>query len=286
MIRKWCRKCRKPERERRRARGRCVPIHEPAYKRPDPLIYSQQYLMKLGLAVTWNNPDIQLYLNGAPVSSSSLQAATTYDIVARVWNNSTEAPVASLPVHVSYRSFGAGAGTHAIGDTIVSLGVKGGPNHPALATVPWTTPAAPGHYCIQVLLDWLDDLNPQNNLGQENTNVAKVQSPASFTFVLGNPTREQLRYHFAVDAYELPAPPPCREGRLPLTAHNPEKYPLPAGWNVTITPDTPSLAPGEEQTIQVVVNAPDGFQGTQAINVNAFNRYGPAGGVTLYVEGA
>ena len=33
------------------------------------MIYDQYYLTGLGLAVTWDNPDIQLYLNGSPVSS-------------------------------------------------------------------------------------------------------------------------------------------------------------------------------------------------------------------------
>ncbi|MBV8895300.1 MAG: hypothetical protein JO051_02230, partial [Acidobacteriaceae bacterium] len=33
----------------------CQPIPKHIYRRPDPLIYSQQYLMSQGLAVTWNN---------------------------------------------------------------------------------------------------------------------------------------------------------------------------------------------------------------------------------------
>src|SRR5262245_46725270 len=95
LIRLICRRCRrkKPregesERDRRAARVPCVPIDVQAYVRPDPLIYAQFYLMKLGLSVTWNNPDIQLFLNGAPVSSSLLQPGTTYEIRARIWNNS------------------------------------------------------------------------------------------------------------------------------------------------------------------------------------------------------
>ena len=45
------------EHERKRARTWCVPIHDPAYVRPDPLIYDQYYLLELGLNVTWDNPD-------------------------------------------------------------------------------------------------------------------------------------------------------------------------------------------------------------------------------------
>lgn len=62
---------------------RCVPINHPAFFRPDPFIYDQYYLAGLGLAVTWDNPDIQLYLNGAPASSSALQPGTTYEVVGR-----------------------------------------------------------------------------------------------------------------------------------------------------------------------------------------------------------
>src|SRR5687768_7419882 len=43
------------------------------YIRPDPLIYSQHYLAAQGLAVTWDNPDIQLYDAGTPVASHELE---------------------------------------------------------------------------------------------------------------------------------------------------------------------------------------------------------------------
>jgi hypothetical protein len=292
VLRRICRRHHLRERERRRSPHRCVPLNEPAYKRPDPLIYSQSYLMQLGLAVTWDNPDIQLFRNGAPVSSGTLDADTEYDVVARIWNNSTEAPVVGLPVHMSYLSFGIGTQTHPIGDTKVNLGVKGGPNHPAFAQMKWRTPAAPGHYCLQVLLEWLDDANPANNLGQENTNVAKLHSPAAFTFALRNPTHERLQYRFESDAYRLPRRPDCREWRdaadrehAMRAAHQWANFPLPAGWSVALTPNAPVLAAGAEETIQVIVTAPDGFRGTQVINVHVFNRYGLAGGVTLQVVG-
>jgi hypothetical protein len=293
IVRRLCRRCRLPTRERRRSPDPCVPINEPAYKRPDPLIYDQYYLMSLGFAVTWDNPDIQLYRNGAPVASSALDPDTDYEIVARVWNGSTEAPVIGLPVHFSYLSFGVQTVSTPIASTVVDLGVPGGPNHPAFASVKWHTPASPGHYCIQARLDWLDDANPANNLGQENTNVGKTHSPAEFAFDLRNPTGERLQYRFETDAYCVPVLPPCKEVRDPETRrreamarHNRNSYPLPQGWGVVFSPVTPVLAPGAVQSIAVSVTAPPGFHGTQAINVHAFNRYGLAGGVTLYVEGA
>src|SRR5262245_29559219 len=82
LIRRHREKCRRErglsERDRRAAKTPCVPIDRPEFVRPDPLIYSQSYLMSLGLAVTWDNPDIVLHLNGAPVSSSLLQPDTLY----------------------------------------------------------------------------------------------------------------------------------------------------------------------------------------------------------------
>jgi hypothetical protein len=68
--------------------------------------------------------------------------------------------------------------------------------------------------------------------------------------------------------------------------HDRRSYPLPAGWNVTFSPDEPELGPGAEITVAATVNAPDGFRGNQAINIHAFNGPVLAGGVTLFVRGA
>jgi hypothetical protein len=292
LLHAWWRRHRLPERERRRSRDRCVPIHEPAFKRPDPLIYSQQYLMQLGLGVTWDNPDIELFHNGAPVASSALLPDTDYEVVARIWNGSTEAPVVNLPVRFSYLSFGMGTQANAIGDTTVDLGVIGGPNHPAFASKTWHTPSVAGHYCLQVFLDWLDDANPANNLGQENTNVGTSHSPVEFTFELRNPSHERLEYRFETDAYRLPPLVDCSEvddsekgERERRAVHDRSRHPVPDGWHVDIAPATPALAPGASVVVTTVVTPPSGFVGRQPINVHAFNRYGLAGGVTLTVEG-
>jgi hypothetical protein len=290
-----------PVRLRRAAPQRCVKISDPAYKRPDPLIYDQYFLMQQGLAVTWDNPDIELREGGVPVPSHALKPNTEYDVVARIWNGSTEAPVVGLPVHFSYLSFGVGTTSHPIGQTHVNLGVKGGPNHPAFATVKWRTPLEPGHYCIQTWFTWQDDVNPNNNLGQENLNVGTAHSPAEFTFQLRNDTRRQQRYRFEVDVYTIPPLEPCpprpkppkpKPPRQPPGTveqvpprHDRRNAPLPSGWSVTFDPEHPVLAPEEEITVTVTVNAPDGFTGTQVVNVNAIDSDGLAGGVTLQVEG-
>jgi hypothetical protein len=293
ILRRLLRRRHRPgsERDRRAARTPCVPIDDPAFVRPDPLIYDQYYLSSLGFAVTWDNPDIQLFLGGLPVSSSLLTPGTTYEIVARIWNGALSAPVLDLPVHFSYLDFGIGTVSKDIGTTKVPvLGVKGGPDHPAFAKFPWTTPTTPGHYCIQVRLDPVEDANKLNNLGQENTNVGQAHSPVVFDFTLRNHTRRRRAYAFETDAYTPGPPVPCDERgggeearQARLARHRRGQQPLPAGWRVAISPEAPALAPDEAIPIQVVVTPPAGFGGTQVLNVNAFHDEGLAGGVTLTV---
>jgi hypothetical protein len=50
---------------------------------------------------------------------------------------------------------------------------------------------------------------------------------------------------------------------------------------VTIAPDSVSLVPGAEATVNVDVTPPAGFSGEKAFNVNAFGDGIFAGGVTL-----
>lgn len=281
------------DRERKSARSPCVPIDRPEMKRPDPLIYSQYYLWSLGLAVTWDNPDIELQRDGKRVSSNELEVDTTYDVVARIWNASTDAPAIQMPVRFSYLSFGAGTVSHPIDSTHVTVGVKGSPDMPAFASVKWTTPHEQGHYCIQVLLEPVDDLNYFNNLGQENTNVGEAHSPAVFDFELRNDTRHTHRYRLQTDAYVLPRLRPCSEmprepnddrRRKLLSAHAANAYPVPAGWIVDVSPDVVSLAAGASANIHVVITPPAGFKGTRPFNVNAIRDDEVfAGGVTLSV---
>lgn len=263
----------------------CVPIDHPAFVRPDPLIYSQQYLLAQGLAVTWDNPDIELLKGGIAVSSANLEPSTTYEVRARIWNNSLEAPVVNMPVHLRFHDFGIGPDPIAIGDTSVDVGVKGSASQPGFAQWLWTTPPSPGHYCLQVLLDPVDDLNPANNLGQENTNVVAAHSPAVFNFKLANKSRRALRYHFDVDAYEIPALTKCRDtktdGNAGLRNHRQGQFPVPNGFAVQIDPATPTLDPDESILITVTVDPPASFSGRQPINVNAISEQGFEGGVTL-----
>lgn len=281
----------------------CQSIPALLYRRPDPLIYDQYYLMAQGLAVTWDNPDVRVEQNGAAVSAHNLAPATTYDVIATVWNGSTDAPAANLPVHFSYLTFGVGTTKTAIGTTTVDLGVKGSSDCPAFARLAWTTPETPGHYCLQVELDWPDDANPANNLGQHNISVQPLNSPrATFAFAVRNPTRRPLMLALRADSYAIPGVRLCRDTpasapeqpeqertvrlRQTLATHGQDTARLPEGWDVVIAPTELRLGPDETREVSVIANAPDGFSGRQPLNVNAFTvDNAMIGGVTLYAEG-
>jgi hypothetical protein len=278
------------------SRGIDIPPH--TYKRPDPMIYSQSYLMSKGLAVTWDNPDIQLFDGaGAAVASHGLSPGTRYEIRAKILNGSPDAPAVNLLVRFYYLSFGAGTVRNYIGETYVDVAVKGSPLLPAEARMAWTTPPG-GHYCIQAELDWIDDANPNNNLGQENVDVKKLNSPnATFVFPVRNTAARRRSLILHTDAYTLPARSPCQDptrppshrdgdvGRDPYAAHRPSAHPIPAGWSVDFPGGRElALAAGEQRDVTVKVTAIDGFVGTQAINVNVMDSAELVGGVTLYVH--
>lgn len=278
-----------------------VPGH--IYKRPDPMIYSQQYLMSQGLAVTWENPDVQLELGGVVVDSSDLKPNTTYNVVARIWNNSIDAVVVGMPVNFSFLSFGIGGKKTFIGATPVNIAVKGGAGCPAFAQMPWLTPPVAGHYCLLIEFTWADDANPFNNVGQHNTNVKPLNSPhAQFVFPVRNETRTEQQIALRVDSYTLPASPDCggrpavdnpRPTRAQVAerlrqisaANNPKNFPVPDGWTVAVDPPALGLGPEEERAVKVDITAPDGFSGRKTFNVAGFAGKTLVGGVSLTVTG-
>jgi hypothetical protein len=305
-------KPRKPELGSDRAPPRTGSIRIPSdvYKRPDPLIYSQQFLSAHGLAVTWDNPDIWLEgvkpdgtRDGIAVPSHDLKVDTDYFVVARVWNGSVEAPAVNLPVEFSFLTFGITTVSTFIGTAHIDLPVKGAAGCPAFAAIKWHTPATPGHYCLQVNLIWSDDAEPGNNLGQENTNVKALNSPhAAFTFMVRNDFRERRILRLAADFYRLRERPPCERQTEPIVAkltrqevrrqqeraraeHGRDQFAVPHGWTVKLQPEQLPLGVNEQQEVTVDITAPDAFKGHMAINVNAFDRERLVGGVTLYVDG-
>ena len=277
------------------------PVYVPPtiYKRPDPLIYSQGWLRARGLAVNWDNPDIHLFevqgpgIPPKPASPHALLPNHPYLIRAQVWNGSLEAPAVNMPVRFYYLTFGIGTVQTFIGETLVpALPVRGAAGLPSIAEMAWTTPATPGHYCVQVQLVWTDDADQGNNLGQTNLDVKALNSPnATFTFPLRNNGVLVARLRLFTDAYHIPPLGRCEDNtteRLPrnrLQPHLPESNLIPAGWHVAVNgvPDRP-MAAGEELPITVNVVAPDGFNGELDINVNALDGTRLVGGVTLRVH--
>ncbi len=294
--------------------GDCCSLPPSVYKRADPLIYAQYYLMDQGLAVTWDNPDIQVFKNGSAVPAHALSPDEDYDVVVTAWNNSFEGPAVGLKVVLSYLSFGIGTTSNPIGRTSIDLGVKASPNCPAFGRFRWHTPSTSGHYCLQARLDWSDDANPRNNLGQKNVQVGETRSPAEFVFPVVNPAFEDREFELLWDSYQLPKLPPCppassggekassgrgefdsrlQESRAhwdqALKEQGHGKLSKPDGWKVSIDPQRFMLKAKEERQVKALIEPPDGFVGSHPININAFVIHPTGdrhlvGGVTLYVR--
>jgi hypothetical protein len=204
-----------------------------------------------------------------------------------------------------------------VGTTSVNLGVKGGAHHPAFALFDWKTPAEPGHYCLQARLEWTDDANPENNLGQENVDVGVMHSPAEFQFTLRNDASVRRRFVLEADTYHLPEPVPCDPADRPPFMIDPAErgaappgsrlaesrarwkrelgrqgyglFPVPAGWTVAIQPDQLELTAREERVIRISIEATGpGASPPASFNVHGFGLRGDGtrdlvGGVTLHV---
>jgi hypothetical protein len=285
-----------------------VKLPASVYKRPDPLIYDQYYLMAQGIAVTWDNPDIQLEdMNGSPVAADSLIANTDYRVAVRVWNNSYGAPAVGLPVYLSYLSFGIGITSTPISVNSINLGVKGSIHCPIVTHFIWRTPTIPGHYCLQALLVWSDDANPFNNLGQKNTQVGKAQSPAAFTIEVHNQAAVQRRFEIEADMYQLPVLAPCGDSRAlsaaggryagskarweaALRTQAYGLFPIKPTWSVVIMPRAFDLGPNASVSLSVSIEPVGGAPGgVQPFNIHGFaaaagRERALVGGVTLYVE--
>ncbi len=172
LCRAWCilkKRGRTPEGDP------CVTIPGHLVRKPDPCIYSQFLLMQLNKPVTWDNPDVKIFRNGAEQYTYNLTADTEYDIEVTVHNASRDKPANGTSVQIEWIEFGAGSQTrHAISTEIVNVPVWPGT---AVAKTRWRTPAVPGHYCIEVDLAHPDDGNPSNNRGWNNTQVHAANSP-------------------------------------------------------------------------------------------------------------
>ena len=153
----------------------CVVIPGHIAHKPDPCIYDQFLLMQLQQPVTWDNPDVRIFLKGVEQYTYNLTVSTEYDVEVTIHNSSRDKPALGTSVDVHWIEFGAGGQIkHPI--TIAATDV---PVWPGTSTVAakWKTPDVPGHYCIEVELSHPDDGNPANNRGWNNTQVYAAHSP-------------------------------------------------------------------------------------------------------------
>jgi hypothetical protein len=230
----------------------CLPIPAGVWLQPDAYLYSQRYLMSLGMAVTWDNPDVTLTdMGGAVVGSHDLLPLTDYRITAIIHNKAATAPAPRLPVVFTLIAFGAGGPTRqTIGVVTIDLPVRAAPGEPTPASIVWNTPATPDHYCIEIDAAWRDDAFPFDNVGQHNTVVRRaaagerlrVRLPVYRRMTL-DARMQSTRMLVRLDGYLLPERPLLRsEGEIRealmkriVEANRPERFPADAHWNAALS---------------------------------------------------
>jgi hypothetical protein len=131
---------------------------------------------------TWDNPDIQLYdQNNNPVGSANLIVGNNYN-VKMSFHNDTAFNAPQADVVLRWADFGMGSPWNHVGDAKLDVPPGG-----AVAEIPFVPPIT-GHLCINAEIHHLEDINPNNNMAQENLHVGGTSSPAKVCFVLHNPT--------------------------------------------------------------------------------------------------
>lgn len=196
-------------------RDPCFVIPEHIRRKPDPCLYSQEFILANypGVPVTWNNPDIWITEpDETPVDPHKLEPDHTYFVFGRIWNASFD-PAIGTSVRCRYRSFGFSAPTDDPVQTnpdgsemVVVLHIGAWQNEVARFT--WTTPKSEGHYCLLVSCDHDDDAQPGNNVGQHNTDVVAGAPGETVTVsaMLSNPDSGQAqRLKILADTYQIPS---------------------------------------------------------------------------------
>ena len=175
---------------------------------PDPSIYSQFYLRSLDLDVTWDNPDINIFdMSDNPVESSSLLADTDYVVEATISNTSHVSIAGGVLVKCFYRPWSFNSpDTIQIGTTQTIETIQRFGEEPA--RFDWHTPQQAGHYCIQVECYHPFDINTNNNLGQENTQLIAVAASQTFSDRIGlwNVHDRPRKFRFEATTYAIEDP--------------------------------------------------------------------------------
>ena len=229
--------CKEPD-----ERENCGEIPPHVKRKPDPCLYAQFYLMSLGYTVTWDNPDIWITLpDGTPVNSFQLLPDTDYLVHAQIHDASFD-PALATQVRCLYRPWSFNSpdripielnpdGT----EKVLILHIP--PWSQQIAKFHWHTPNTPNkHYCLQVECYHPDDKNPNNNLGQENTQIIADQAGkmVQTEALLFNRQKAARRIRIEADQYVIP------EGEIQLklatrTLPLRKKSPFDAVYNLLLT---------------------------------------------------
>ena len=288
---------------------KCLPIPSDVFLRADPSIYDQEYLMSLGLPVTWDNPDIVLKDSlGNTVDSFNLAADTQYVIEATVHNRSNQAPAPGMQVQFTLFSWGVGGQVvQNIGQDIVDLPVRGAAGEPTIAKATWKTPTALGHYCIMAEAIWADDANPFDDRGQENTQVTRSAAGARLAFQIPvrNTQQGKRRLGINLDSYSIPAKPLLRKTTISrgehaqtetdpqflhriVEANDRRNFQAPLTWRPSLSSKELVLNTDENATIEFSVAAPDeAKRGTEQrfnVSVSDLDTRHVVGGLTFICQ--
>jgi hypothetical protein len=284
----------------------CIKPSDDMRPRPDPYVYSQEWLQLRNIAYTWDNPDFTLLDSaGTTADRMNLKPGEKYTVVVRVHNGSLFAAI-NTKVALDVLEFGMGGiVTESLGSVNIDIPSFGHTN----AVFLWNTPIGGGHNCLRVYLTHPDDGNPLNNIGQHNTEVAKPASPTrTSTFLLRNSAPGVRLLRLECDSYLLPNEPMrartlqqrqslayLRELR---SRNNREQFVVPASLNARISingglnktlnsiPSTSSieLNSGEKAFIKFEGEPPAKGEKAVVVNIHAFDGQKLIGGVTIYVD--
>jgi len=193
----------------------CFEIPEHIRRKPDPCLYSQEFILANypGVPVTWNNPDIWVTeLNGTAVDVHQLQPNHDYLVHGRISNASFDPAIGTM-VSCAYRAFGFSTP----GETPVELNSDGtekfvtlhiGAWQSEIAIFTWRTPNQTGHYCLLVRCSHIDDAQFGNNKGQHNADVVAgepgtpiIETAPLTNFNLNGPQQ----FWISADTYEIPS---------------------------------------------------------------------------------
>ncbi len=273
----------------------CVYVPGRLTDRPDPCIYDQFMLMALGLPVTWANPDVAILLGGVAQNTYDLIQSTPYEVVVTVHNSSRTRAAAGTRVDMTWTEYGAGGGVpHAVGTHFVNVPVWPGV---AKASFAWTTPATPGHYCLDAQLTHPDDADPSNNRGQNNTQVYAAHSQVSSPVRIFNAFLAQPPPPSALVAKRAPVPVHGNDVEITVDSYvfvdaigkdaDPDQMfaPRAAAWPARVEPARFTFDAGEAyRDVMLIVDAPDGPGPSEVFNVSVRQGGSPTGGVTVTVE--